>query len=66
TATGDVTKVTLSINGMVQSSPAFVQPDGSYQYYIKNLNLKATDDVKVIGMDARGNVLDTAGVTIIN
>ncbi|MBC1618131.1 hypothetical protein HB904_18330 [Listeria booriae] len=61
-----MTKVTLSINGMVQSSPAFVQPDGSYQYYIKNLNLKATDDVKVIGMDARGNVLDTAGVTIIN
>ncbi|MBC1373655.1 hypothetical protein HB847_14975 [Listeria booriae] len=66
TATGDVTKVTLSINGTEQPSPAFVQPDGSYQYYIKNLNLKATDDVKVIGMDARGNVLGTAGVTIIN
>ncbi|MBC1373638.1 hypothetical protein HB847_14885 [Listeria booriae] len=66
TATGDVTKVTLSINGMVQSSPAFVQPDGSYQYYIKNLNLKATDDVKVIGMDARGNTINTSNVTITN
>ncbi|MBC1403228.1 hypothetical protein HB836_16685, partial [Listeria booriae] len=50
----------------VQSSPAFVQPDGSYQYYIKNLNLKATDDVKVIGMDARGNTINTSNVTITN
>ncbi|EUJ42353.1 immunoglobulin-like domain-containing protein [Listeria riparia] len=66
TATGDVTKVALSINGTVQSSTAFVQPDGSYQYYIKNLNLKATDEVKVIGMDARGNTINTANVTITN
>ncbi|MBC1945397.1 hypothetical protein HCJ32_10505 [Listeria booriae] len=66
TATGDVTKVTLSVNGTVQTSVAFVQPDGSYQYYIKNLNLKATDDVKVIGMDARGNTINTSNVTITN
>ncbi|MBC1813790.1 hypothetical protein HCA60_14910 [Listeria booriae] len=66
TATGDVTKVALSVNGTVQTSVAFVQPDGSYQYYIKNLNLKATDDVKVIGMDARGNTINTSDVTITN
>ncbi|MBC2189801.1 immunoglobulin-like domain-containing protein [Listeria booriae] len=66
TATGDVTKVALSVNGTVQTSVAFVQPDGSYQYYIKNLNLKATDDVKVIGMDARGNTINTSNVTITN
>lgn len=66
TATGDVTKVAVSVNGTVQTSVAFVQPDGSYQYYIKNLNLKATDDVKVIGMDARGNTINTSNVTITN
>ncbi|MBC2317866.1 DUF5011 domain-containing protein [Listeria booriae] len=65
-ATGDVTKVTLSINGTIQSSIAFVQADKSYRYYIKNLNLKPTDDVKIIGMDARGNTLSVSEVTINN
>ncbi|EUJ42662.1 cell wall anchor domain-containing protein [Listeria riparia FSL S10-1204] len=66
TATGDVTKVTLSVNGTVQSSVAFVQADKSYRYYIKNLNLKPTDDVKIVGMDARGNTLNISDVTINN
>ncbi|MBC1373651.1 hypothetical protein HB847_14950 [Listeria booriae] len=38
----------------------------STPYYIKNLNFKATDDVKDFGMGIRGSVLDTAGVTITN
>lgn len=64
TATGDVYKVTLSVNGTVQTSVAFVQPDGTYKYYIKALNLQPTDVVEVIGLDNRGGQINTTPVTI--
>ncbi|KMT63380.1 immunoglobulin-like domain-containing protein [Paenilisteria newyorkensis] len=66
TATGDVTKLSLSVNDVVQTSVAFIQPDGTYKYYIKALNLKPTDDVKVIGLDAKGGQIATNTVTITN
>ncbi|MBC1458635.1 DUF5011 domain-containing protein [Listeria newyorkensis] len=66
TATGDVTKVSLSVNDVVQPSVAFIQADGTYKYYIKALNLKPTDDVKVIGLDAKGGQIATNTVTIAN
>ncbi|MBA3925412.1 immunoglobulin-like domain-containing protein, partial [Listeria rustica] len=64
TATGDVTKVSLSVNGTVQTSIAIVQADGSFKYYIKPLNLKATDDVQIIGLDGKSTQIATTTVTI--
>ncbi|MBC1777945.1 immunoglobulin-like domain-containing protein [Listeria booriae] len=64
TATGEVKKVTISVNGVTQTSPAFVQADGTYKYYIKSLNLKPTDTVKVIGLDGLSNQLATGNVTV--
>ncbi|MBC2284358.1 DUF5011 domain-containing protein [Listeria booriae] len=66
TATGDVYKVALKVNGTVQTSVAIVQADKTYKYYIKALNLAPTDDVQVIGYDNRGNVITTTDVTITN
>ncbi|MBC1227480.1 immunoglobulin-like domain-containing protein [Listeria booriae] len=65
-ATGDVAKVTLSVNGVKQVSIAVVQADGTYRYYVKPLALTPTDVVKVIGLDSRGNEITTADVTITN
>ncbi|MBC1357113.1 immunoglobulin-like domain-containing protein [Listeria booriae] len=64
TATGEVKKVTISVNGVTQTSPAFVQADGTYKYYIKSLNLKPSDTVRVIGLDGLSNQLATGNVTI--
>ncbi|WP_260444509.1 immunoglobulin-like domain-containing protein [Listeria booriae] len=64
TATGDVYKVTLKVNGTNQASVAFVQPDGTYKYYIKALNLQPTDVVEVIGLDGSGRQINTTPVTI--
>ncbi|MBC1335588.1 DUF5011 domain-containing protein [Listeria booriae] len=66
TSTGDVYKVGLKVNGTVQASVKIVETDGTYSYYIKGLNLTATDDVQVIGYDNRGNELATSDVTITN
>ncbi|MBC1316994.1 immunoglobulin-like domain-containing protein [Listeria booriae] len=65
-ATGDVAKVTLSVNGVKQVSIAVVQADGTYRYYVKPLALTPTDVVKVIGLDSRGNEITTGDVTITN
>ncbi|MBC1523627.1 hypothetical protein HB884_05330 [Listeria booriae] len=65
-ATGDVTKVTLTVNDVKQASITVVQPDGTYRYYVKPLALTSTDIVKVIGLDSRGNEITTATVTITN
>ncbi|MBC2069048.1 beta strand repeat-containing protein [Listeria booriae] len=65
-ATGDVAKVTLSVNGVKQASITVVQADGTYRYYVKPLALTPTDVVKVIGLDSRGNEITTADVTITN
>ncbi|MBC2368748.1 hypothetical protein HBP99_08875 [Listeria booriae] len=65
-ATGDVAKVTLSVNGVKQASITVVQADGTYRYYVKPLALTPTDVVKVIGLDSRGNEITTGDVTITN
>ncbi|MBC1566862.1 immunoglobulin-like domain-containing protein [Listeria booriae] len=65
-ATGDVAKVTLSVNGVKQASISLVQADGTYRYYVKPLALTTSDEVKVIGLDSRGNEITTADVTITN
>ncbi|MBC2240318.1 immunoglobulin-like domain-containing protein [Listeria booriae] len=65
-ATGDVAKVTLSVNGVKQASITVVQADGTYRYYVKPLALTPADVVKVIGLDSRGNEITSANVTITN
>ncbi|MBC6127181.1 hypothetical protein HCA00_00005, partial [Listeria booriae] len=65
-ATGDVAKVTLTVNDVKQASITVVQADGTYRYYVKPLALTSTDIVKVIGLDSRGNEITTATVTITN
>ncbi|TDR55748.1 immunoglobulin-like domain-containing protein [Paenilisteria rocourtiae] len=65
TATGDVYKVVLSVNGVLKTSPAFVNAaDGTYKYFIRDLNLQPTDVVEVIGQDSRGGQINTNTVTI--
>ncbi|MBC1499032.1 DUF5011 domain-containing protein [Listeria weihenstephanensis] len=64
TASGDVTKIVLSVNGILTASPGIVQTDGTFKYYIKTLNLKISDNVKVIGLDGRGVEVTTENVTI--
>ncbi|WP_430534617.1 immunoglobulin-like domain-containing protein [Listeria rocourtiae] len=64
TATGDVYKVVLSVNGVLKTSPAFVAADGTYKYFIKDLNLQPTDVVEVVGQDSRGGQINTNTVTI--
>ncbi|MBC2196092.1 immunoglobulin-like domain-containing protein [Listeria booriae] len=66
TATGDIAKVALRVNGVTQTSVAFMQIDGIYKYYIKSLHLKPTDEVKIIGLDGRSNEIHTSDVTITN
>ncbi|MBC2116092.1 beta strand repeat-containing protein [Listeria booriae] len=65
-ATGDVAKVTLSVNGVKQASITVVQADGTYRYYVKPLALTLADVVKVIGLDSRGNEITSANVIITN
>lgn len=65
-ATGDVAKVVLSVNGVKQASITVVQADGTYRYYVKPLALTPADVVKVIGLDSRGNEITSADVTITN
>ncbi|MBC2257062.1 beta strand repeat-containing protein [Listeria booriae] len=65
-ATGDVAKVTLTVNDVKQASITVVQADSTYRYYVKPLALTSTDIVKVIGLDSRGNEITTATVTITN
>lgn len=66
TATGDIAKVALRVNGVTQTSVAFIQAEGSYKYYIKSLQLKPTDKVTIIGLDGRSNEIHTTDVTISN
>ncbi|MBC2317868.1 hypothetical protein HCC18_13555 [Listeria booriae] len=66
TATGDIVKVALSVNGVTQTSVAFIQTEGIYKYYIKSLQLKPTDEVKIMGLDGRSNEIHTTDVTITN
>ncbi|MBC1945401.1 hypothetical protein HCJ32_10525 [Listeria booriae] len=66
TATGDIAKVALRVNGVTQTSVAFTQIEGGYKYYIKSLHLKPTDEVKIIGLDGRSNEIHTSDVTITN
>ncbi|MBC2168251.1 autolysin modifier protein, partial [Listeria booriae] len=65
-ATGDVAKVTLTVNGVKQTSITVVQADGTYKYFVKSLALTTADVVTVLGLDSRGNEITTTTVTITN
>ncbi|MBC1651498.1 DUF5011 domain-containing protein [Listeria booriae] len=53
-ATGDITKIILNINGTPTVSPSIVQTDTTFKYYIKNLGLKVSDNLHLIGLDNKG------------
>ncbi|MBC2164364.1 immunoglobulin-like domain-containing protein [Listeria booriae] len=63
-ATGDITKIILNINGTSTISPAIVQTDTTFKYYIKNLGLKISDNVRIIGLDNKGVEVDSTKVLI--
>ncbi|WP_159102602.1 immunoglobulin-like domain-containing protein [Listeria cornellensis] len=64
-ATGDVTKVTISINGAPSRASLAVvsQPAGTYSYYAQGL-LQAGDTVKVIGLDSQSREVTSTTITV--
>ncbi|EUJ44346.1 immunoglobulin-like domain-containing protein [Listeria riparia] len=53
TATGAVTKVGIEVNGVVGTSQAFVQADGTYKYFAGSQIGSSSDVVYVIGYDGK-------------
>ncbi|EUJ42492.1 immunoglobulin-like domain-containing protein [Listeria riparia] len=54
TATGDITHVKLEVNGTIMSSPAFIQENSSFQYYVGSHIASIDDNVVLVGYDAEG------------
>ncbi|MBC1937757.1 hypothetical protein HCA69_15415, partial [Listeria grandensis] len=59
---GDVAKISLTVNGVEGVKVGVTPPD--LKYYAKNVILKDTDNVKLTAYDATGKVLDTETITI--
>ncbi|EUJ42504.1 immunoglobulin-like domain-containing protein, partial [Listeria fleischmannii] len=63
TATGDVAKVQVYINGQ-QDSLTVVKADGTFQYYLSSKVTSTNDKVEVVGLSNNGQELDRAVVTL--
>ncbi|MGJ8730685.1 immunoglobulin-like domain-containing protein [Listeria aquatica] len=63
TTTGDVAKISITVNG-TEFSKIPVQADGTFSYYANNRILQVTDKVLVKGYDAQGNLLDSKEVKV--
>ncbi|KGL45928.1 hypothetical protein EP56_03440 [Listeriaceae bacterium FSL A5-0209] len=59
---GDVAKISLTVNGVEGTKVGVTPPD--LKYYAKGVILKDTDIVKLTAYDVTGKVLDTETVTI--
>ncbi|MBC1937755.1 hypothetical protein HCA69_15405 [Listeria grandensis] len=59
---GDVAKISLTVNGVEGVKVGVTPPD--LKYYAKNVILKDTDDVTLTAYDINGRVLDTETVTL--
>ncbi|EUJ20978.1 immunoglobulin-like domain-containing protein [Listeria aquatica] len=67
TATGDVTKVTISVDGKAYPNAlTLVKSDGTYSYFVNDKNIKAGSQVEVIGLSARGEELSRATVKVVD
>ncbi|MBC6301412.1 immunoglobulin-like domain-containing protein, partial [Listeria booriae] len=64
TYTGDVAKVSLTVNGDRKTIITVPVPGPNYQYYAKGLIINATDVVVVTAYDVAGGVLDTKTVSV--
>ncbi|WP_221635736.1 immunoglobulin-like domain-containing protein, partial [Listeria aquatica] len=63
TTTGDVAKISITVNG-TEFSKIPVQADGTFSYYANNRIFQVTDKVLVKGYDAQGNLLDSKEVKV--
>ncbi|MBC1235453.1 immunoglobulin-like domain-containing protein [Listeria booriae] len=54
TVTGDITHVKLELNGTIMASPAFIQEDNSFQYYVGSHITSLDDKVVLVGYDSKG------------
>ncbi|MBC6309726.1 DUF5011 domain-containing protein [Listeria sp. FSL L7-1582] len=63
TATGDVVKVQVFINGTLDSL-AVVKADGTFQYYLNNKVTSTSDKLEVVGLSNNGQELDRQAVTL--
>lgn len=61
---GDVAKISLTVNGVEGSKIDVTSPD--FKYYAKRVILKNTDNIILTAYDANGRVLDTKTVTLAN
>ncbi|WP_036066937.1 immunoglobulin-like domain-containing protein [Listeria grandensis] len=59
---GDVAKISLTVNGVEGVKVGVTPPD--LKYYAKNVILKDTDNVTLTAYDTNGRVLDTETVTL--
>ncbi|MBA3926750.1 immunoglobulin-like domain-containing protein [Listeria rustica] len=63
TATGDVVKVQVFINGTLDSL-AVVKADGTFQYYLNNKVTSTNDKLEIVGLSNNGQELDRQAVTL--
>ncbi|EUJ52486.1 DUF5011 domain-containing protein [Listeria fleischmannii] len=63
TATGDVAKVQVYINGQ-QDSLTVVKADGTFQYYLGSKVSSTNDKVELVGLSSNGQELDRVAVTL--
>ncbi|KGL38266.1 hypothetical protein BMT55_02515 [Listeria newyorkensis] len=61
---GDVQKIKLSVDDLEQKTTVNVQPDGTFQYYIKSIGLTASNKVKLIGLDSNNVEIISVDVKI--
>ncbi|MBC2368747.1 hypothetical protein HBP99_08870 [Listeria booriae] len=64
TYTGNVAKISLTVNGDKKTTISVPVPGPNYQYYAKSLITSATDIVVVTAYNAAGGVLDTKTVSV--
>ncbi|WP_239257185.1 immunoglobulin-like domain-containing protein [Listeria ilorinensis] len=64
TFTGDVAKISLTVNGVKYSTISVPTSGSDYQYYAKTLIKNENDKVVLTAYDAVGGVLDTKTVSV--
>ncbi|WP_208611156.1 MULTISPECIES: immunoglobulin-like domain-containing protein [Listeria] len=62
TYTGDITKISITVNG--QEYTRIPVSGGTFNYYANDKILKVSDQVIVKGYDDKGNLLDSKAITV--
>ncbi|WP_157456738.1 immunoglobulin-like domain-containing protein [Carnobacterium maltaromaticum] len=67
TFTGDVARVQLKVNGVAKGLPAGTfKSDGTFTYWAKGLDIKASDDVTLTALDIDNNQLQESFTVVLN